>query len=430
MLFQEQTMQACNKVFGMTLDEAEVLRRVIGKKKVDEIPAWKEKIFSAAAAKGLNESVAEYFWNVVEAGASYQFNKSHSVSYATLAAKTVFLKYKYPQEFFISLLEIAEFEPDPLTEVAAINKELKDFGIKLLPPSLEKSHMNFCIEGENIRYGLGSIKGISSKSLQSLVDFRGAKTSNKFEVFAAAKNSKINVSVLAALIQAGTMDSSGNDRSRMVLEAQGFNLMTEREKRNFLKLGERFQYDLLNGIAEVVDKKILGDDNKLVMPEKRLATFKKDFQKYVLIYRQNKKYSKLAKWWYETTLIGYSYSHDLKDCFTDEFDSLVNLLEINDLPDKEKVQVVGQVEDFFTRTSANGNKYMSLLLADDYSSQRMLLMDNRKEARLTQFLANQKLAKKDIVIVRGSKSGDTFFIDTVTKVDCSIYMKPKDLKKD
>lgn len=242
-------------------------------------------------------------------------SNSHSASYSTLAAKTVLLKNRYPQEFFISVLESSQFEPNPLETVAEVNQELRDFGIKLLPPSLEKSQMNFSVEEGNIRYGLNSIKGISAKSFQALIDFRGNQFNNKYEVFTAAKQANLNISVLAALIQAGAMQDSGKDRSRLVLEAQAFNLLTDREKRNFCKIGERFGYDVLNSISEIVEKKILGDDNRPIIPEKRFTTLKNNFRKYREVYQHNRKFEKFANWWYETTLLGYSYSFSLKDCF-------------------------------------------------------------------------------------------------------------------
>lgn len=429
-LYQEQLMFIASKVFGLTLEEAETLRRIVGKKKRDEMPPWKEKIYKAGEEKGFDSSISDFYWSALEASADYSFNLSHSISYANLAAKTVYLKYKYPQQFFISLLESAEFEPEPLAEIAAISKELCDFGIRLLPPSLEKSDMTFSTEESNIRYGLSTIKGVSSKALEALVDFRGKKFANKYEIFIAAKNAGINISVLAALIQAGTMDSSGHDRSRMVLEAQAFNLLTDREKRNFAKGGERFGFDLLNTIADVVDKKILGDDGKVIISDKRLTTFKKKFDSYLKIYRQNRKHDKFAKWWYEKTLLGYSYSSELKDCFVDHFGVLINLKEAQDLPDRESFKTAVQVDDFYVKTSANGNKYMSILGSDDKVQQKFLLMDNRREQKLTNFLADHKLTKKDIIIITASKSGDTFFVDNIAMVDCNIYLKIGDLKKE
>jgi DNA polymerase-3 subunit alpha len=429
-LYQEQLMQIANKVFGLTLEEAEILRRIVGKKKVDEMPAWKSKIYEAGEKQGIEEKISDFYWNALQASADYSFNKSHSFAYATLAAKTVYLKYKYPQEFFIALLESAEFEPDPLENISAISKELVDFGIKLLPPSLEHSSMNFTIEGTDIRYGLNSIKGISTKALEALIDFRGQSFNNKYEVFVAAKNAGISISVLAALIQAGTMADTTSDRSRLVLEAQAFNLLTDREKRNFVKIGERFGFDILNSIAEVVEKKILADDNKPVISEKRFETFKRNFSKYKEIYSHNKKHNKFSKWWYENNLLGYSYSHELKECFQDEFGSLNDIKEIEEFHDRQTFKVVGQVNDHFTRTSSNGNKYMMIMLSDNQASQKFLFMDNRREEKLTNFLQKNKIQKEDILVLSGTKSSDTLFVDTIKVIDSKIYMKLRDAKND
>jgi len=427
-LYQEQLMQIANRVFGLSLEEAEILRRIVGKKKVDEMPKWKDRIYSAGEEKGLDEGISDFYWDSLIAASHYSFNKSHSFAYADLAAKTVYLKHKHPQEFFLSVLECAEFDPEPLLTVAGVTEELSDFGMKMLPPCLFKSDFHFKVEEGNIRYGLNSIKGISLKSLQSLVDFRGLLFNNKYEVFLAAKQCGINIGILASLIQAGTMDHAGGNRTRLVLEAQAFNLLTDREKRNFAKIGERFGYDILGAISEVIEKQTLGDDNKPIMSEKRFNTFKDKFQGYKKIYNQNRDHEKFAKWTYETKLLGYSYSHDLRDCFKDKFSSLQDLREIESLGERQSFQVVGQIKDFFTKTSQNGNKYMILLLSDNTATKKFLFMDNSREEKLTNFLKTNKVRKSEVVVLNGSKSRDAFFVDTIDPVKTNIYMKLREVK--
>lgn len=428
-LYQEQLMQIAHKVFGLTLEEAEILRRIVGKKKVDEMPKWKDRIYEAGRENNLDEEISDFYWNSLVAASHYSFNKSHSFAYADLAAKTVYLKHKYPQEFFLSILECAEFDPEPLQTVSGVNEELSDFGMRMLPPCLFKSDFDFTIEEGNIRYGLNSIKGISLKSIKSLIDFRGMEFNNKYEVFVAAKQCGINISVLSALIQAGTMDHTKTNRTRMVLEAQSFNLLTDREKRNFSKIGERFGYDILNAISEVLEKQTLGDDNKPIMSHKRFKTFRAKFDKYKKIYNQNKKHEMFAKWRYESSLLGYSYSHNLRECFQDRFSSLIDLKEVEDLVDRQNFQVVGEVKDFFTRTSQNGNKYMMLSVSDNTATKTFLFMDNQREARLTNFLDSKyKLAKSKVIVISGSKSNNTFFVDNVNPVETDVYMKLREVK--
>jgi len=167
-LYQEQLMKMAVKV-GFTLDESEQLRRIVGKKKVDQIEAWKQKIQDKIRENNLDEEVGNVLWKVAEDSANYSFNKSHSISYAILAAWTIYLKFNYPKEFFLSLLKSTQYEPDPHEEISKISKELIYFDMRLLAPDLIKSDSDFKIENRDIRYGLNSIKGISTKVLESRI---------------------------------------------------------------------------------------------------------------------------------------------------------------------------------------------------------------------------------------------------------------------
>ena len=130
------------------------------------MPEWKAKIDEKIKENKLDPEIAEVLWKVAEDSANYSFNKSHSISYAYLAAVTVYLKFNYPQQFFLSLLKYAKFEPNSHEEIAKISQELSHFDIELLQPDLNKSDIDFKIEGKNIRYGLNSIKGVSTKVLE------------------------------------------------------------------------------------------------------------------------------------------------------------------------------------------------------------------------------------------------------------------------
>ena len=157
------------------------------------MPAWKAKIEEKIISNKLDSAIGDVLWRVAEDSANYSFNKSHSISYAHLAAITVYLKFTYPQEFFLSLLKFAKFEPNSHEEIAKISQELSHFDIILLPPDLNKSDIDFKIEGKNIRYGLNSIKGVSTKVLQALLDFREDSFANKYEIFLSAKQAGLNI---------------------------------------------------------------------------------------------------------------------------------------------------------------------------------------------------------------------------------------------
>jgi len=428
-LYQEQLMQMAVKV-GFTLDEAEQLRRIVGKKKVDQMPAWKAKIEQKVSDRGLSPNIGTILWSVAEDSANYSFNKSHSLSYSVLAAWTTYLKFNHPQQFFLSLLKMTKYEPAPQEEISKITKELSHFGIKLLCPDLAKSKMDFAIEGNNIRFGLNSIKGVSEKSLQSLQDFRSSETPTKYDIFLAAKQVGLNIGVLSALIQAGALESKGSNRSLMVLEAQAFNLLTDREKRNFILLGDKYEYKLLNCIADAKKGELVGDDGKPLMKESRFKTFKKKYDVYKSIYDKNKEYESFANWYFETELLGYSHSCNLKECFVDSYQSLCDSRDLHVMQADDKGKFIGVVEDCIKRTSRNGNKYMKLSIADEYGRYDAMLLNSRRGNYYDRYFESDKKTpvKKSIIVAYGRKSEDIVFLDSINIMDEKIYMKMSDVK--
>ncbi len=428
-LYQEQLMKMAVKV-GFSLDESEQLRRIVGKKKVDKMPEWKAKIDDKIKENGLDPEVGEVLWKVAEDSANYSFNKSHSISYAYLAAITVYLKFNYPQEFYLSLLKYTKFEPNSHEEIAKISQELSYFDIELLQPDLNKSDIDFKIEGKNIRYGLNSIKGVSTKVLVSLLEFREDSFSNKYEVFLAAKQAGLNIGTLSALIQAGLLDSFvKHTRPRLVLEAQTFNILTDREKRNLLELGKSYDYDIITSIHDVKTQDMVGDDNRVIFKDKRFETFKKKYKPYKEIYEMNKVHNKYANWYFEEKLLGYSYSYNIREIFTygQDFHSAD---AVKDLEPRARVKFVGSLTDIIKRTSRNGNKYARLTMQDETGVLEGLFLDSEREGRLTDYLdSGKKLPNKgDVVIVFGSKGDDIVFLDKIVPLKDKIYMKLSELK--
>ena len=430
-LYQEQLMKMAVKV-GFSLDESEQLRRIVGKKKVDQMVAWKDKISQKISENNLDPVIGEILWKVAEDSANYSFNKSHSISYANLAAITIYLKFNYPQEFFLNLMKFAQFEPDPLQEIHKISQELSFFDIKLLPPDLNKSDIDFKIEGKNIRYGLNCIKGVSSRSLEALLDFREESFSNKYEAFMAAKQSGLNIGCLSALIQAGLLDSLvDKDRCRLVLEAQTFNILSDKEKRNIVQFGNKFNYDLLQCIYECQKDSLLGDDSKPIFSAKRFVTFKSKYDPYKKIYEMNKKHMKFANWFFESELLGYSYSYNVRQIFKDhESSGFYSAQQIKELEMNKPIKFVGTISDIMKKTSASGNKYARIEMQDELGSACGLFMDSGNRAKLTEYLdSGKKLPiKGDVIIVFGSKGDDIIFVDKIEVLQEKIYMKLSQLK--
>lgn len=434
-LYQEQLMKMAVRL-GFTLDESEQLRRIVGKKKVDKMPEWKNKIEQKIQEQNLEDKIGEVLWKVAEDSANYSFNKSHSISYATLAAWTVYLKFNHPQQFFLALLKMTNFEPNPQLEISNISKELPNFGIQLLPPNLVKSDFDYSIEGNNIRYGLSSIKGISEKTLDAIQLFKEEKFLNKFEVFMAAKHSGLNIGILSSLIQAGALsDSSQEDRAKQVLEAQLFNILTDREKRNFIAIHEKENKDVFEifNSAKTSDFKYSGDDGKPLIKESRYGTIKKKYLPQKEIYYKNSKNQKFANWYFERSLLGFSYSTRLKDVFSSSHSELRDSKFFKECEPGTVAKYLLVVKFAKKEKSRNGNLYIKLELEDEVGNVDGILVDTARFKKCTEYLKNNKVPSEgNIVVVYGEKnrSGDALFLDRIRIIDEMIYMKLSDFKND
>ena len=425
-LYQEQLMKMSNKI-GFTLDEAEVLRRIVCKKKVEEVKKWQEKISEKIKENNLAPEIGDILWRILENSANYSFNKSHSMSYAALAACTVYLKFKHPQEFFLALLEMTKHEPAPLEEISKIQKELRHFGITLLGPHILKSDTDFSIQGRDIRFGLSSIKGISEKTMDKLKNFKSDQ-SNKFEVFQAAKEVGISIGVLSALIQAGALDGFSSSRSRVVLEAQLWNLLTDKEKVLSMEHGPEQDYDLLKTIKKLSETK--NENSKLLIKETRLETIKKKYDPYLKIYQQNNKSESFANWYYENKLLGYSYDKSLNTIFSQKMPNLISTSKALESSENQMVYIVGKVDEASEWTSKNEKKtrVFKMIVSDEFGSIPVLTFNDKIDFNKSS--NNEKLPEKDdIVIVKGIKKKDCLFGDTIGTQTLKIYTKLSELKE-
>ena len=425
-LYQEQMMKMANKI-GFSLDEAELLRRIVGKKKVSEVKKWKKKIKDQVKKSNLDVEVGDILWKVLEDSANYSFNKSHSISYAALSAITVYLKFKYPKEFFLSLLKMSRFEPDPIAEISKIQRELDHFNIKLLPPHLIKSDMDFTIEGDDIRFGLLSIKGVSDKSIEKLYEFK-KEYSTKFEIFQAAKEAKIGLGVLCPLIQAGALEGFRQSRTKVVYEAQIWSILTAKEKRWALEFGEEYSYDLVKIVRHLTEFK--ADKDKPIIPESRLQTIKKRSESYKKIYEINSKSEKFANWYYENMLLGYTYGTTLMDIYQPlkPNDDLISGRQIDEADVNERVTFVGVIKDVFSGTSKNGNDYLRIYVADETSEVKVMIFSKKMENTIALNFNGELPEKEQIVQITGVKKDEVVFADNISPQPNKVYTKLAQVK--
>jgi len=205
-LYQEQVMQACVQLGGMTMAEADKVRKIIGKKKdAREFDEFKDRFIKGASAYITPNSALD-LWHDFEAHAGYSFNKSHAVAYSTVSYWTAWLKYHYPLEFMFALLK-NEKDKDARTEYLI---EAKRMGIPIRLPHINESDIDFKIEGKGIRFGLSAIKWISNTIAERYIAARPFNTFADVESFTFTKGNGVNSRALQAMNSVGALTFPDN----------------------------------------------------------------------------------------------------------------------------------------------------------------------------------------------------------------------------
>jgi DNA polymerase-3 subunit alpha len=207
-VYQEQVMQIANKLAGYSLGEADLLRRAMGKKIVEEMAKQRDRFVTGAVQRGYNRPKVERIFELMEQFAGYGFNKSHSAAYALLAYQTAYLKTHYPIEFMAALLTSVTGSTD---DVVKYINECREMGIAVEPPDIGVSDANFTPHGNAIRFGLAAVKNVGHTAIESILGAR-KKAGQLHSIFQFCENVDLRVlnkRVLESLIKAGALDSLG-----------------------------------------------------------------------------------------------------------------------------------------------------------------------------------------------------------------------------
>jgi DNA polymerase-3 subunit alpha len=219
-LYQEQVMQIANRVAGYSLGEADLLRRAMGKKKLEVMAKEREHFLTGAVERGHNQKKAGKLFDLMEQFAGYGFNKSHSAAYAFLAFVTAYLKAHYPLDFMAALLTS---ETGNTAKVVKYINECRDMGIRVLPPDVNKSDWSFTPDGDAVRFGLGAIKSLGQSAVESISKARdeGGSFKSLYDFCERVDLSAVNKRMIESLIKAGALDSLGPGRAPMYAAVEG-----------------------------------------------------------------------------------------------------------------------------------------------------------------------------------------------------------------
>jgi DNA polymerase-3 subunit alpha len=208
-VYQEQVMQAANKLAGYSLGQADLLRRAMGKKNAEEMAKQREGFVQGATQRAFPPKKIEKIFDLMAQFAGYGFNKSHSAAYALLAYHTAYLKTHHPVDFMAALLTSVTGSTD---DVVKYINECREMGIAVEPPDINVSDANFTPHGPAIRFGLAAVKNVGGNAIESIVAGRkrlGRNFKSFYEFCEEVDLRLLNKRVLESLIKSGAMDGFG-----------------------------------------------------------------------------------------------------------------------------------------------------------------------------------------------------------------------------
>ncbi len=353
-VYQEQVMQIVQIIGGMSLGGADIVRRAMGKKKVEEMEKY-NRLFSEGAQKlGLDYKLASALFDLIEKFAGYGFNKSHSAAYAMVTFQTAWLKTYYPNEFMAALLTS---DKDNTEKVVRYIDEVKRMGIELGPPDICDSQLEFSAitkDGKDIvLFGLGGIKGVGEAAIESMLEER--EQNGDYVSWQDFVNridpSKVNKRVIESIIKAGGFDRYGYSRKALLDQIE---LIVETAK----KSSEAKK----NAVGS-----LFGDNDEITTVALHLTNSDEYDLKEILEF--------------EKETLGFYVSGHPMDKFRLEMDDINYTLssELESVKDGSTAIFIGKVEDVTIKMSKKGNQFGIVNLMDFHGNIEIMLFSDKLE---------------------------------------------------
>ena len=281
-VYQEQVMQVFRALAGYSLGRADIVRRAMAKKKHDvmrrerEFFLYGEKdndgniITEGAISRGVSKEAAERIFDDMSSFSSYAFNKAHAAAYSFVAYRTAYLKCHYPSEYFSALMTSMM---DSFSKISQYTAECKKNGIKVLPPSVNKSESGFTPDGKNIRFGLSAVKNLGIGLIEKLIAERklNGEYTSMYDFCLRNYSREFNRKALEGLIKSGALDGLEDNRRQMLYNIEGVISAVENEKR-FSGDGQLNLFEEMGAPQNFVPQKMEEMDEALKLELEKEAT--------------------------------------------------------------------------------------------------------------------------------------------------------------
>lgn len=216
-VYQEQVIKIANVIAGMSLAEADILRRAMGKKDLEAMKEQRRKFTAGAVKNGIKEQIADEIFTVIDKFANYGFNKSHAVAYSVVAYQTAYLKAHYLPEFLAANMTNEYGNTDKVTMLLDDCRRLK---VEVLPPDVNNPSVFFNVKNGKVIFGMSAIKNVGSGAVQELKRAHkelGRSFTSIFDLCQHVDTRQVNKRVLEGLVLAGAFDSCEGHRAQNLL---------------------------------------------------------------------------------------------------------------------------------------------------------------------------------------------------------------------
>jgi DNA polymerase-3 subunit alpha len=432
LVYQEQLMLLFVEIAGLDLVDSDLARRAIGKKDLKYLATITEPFKKGCQRYGLNDHQIDYLWAIILGCGEYLFNKSHAVAYSYVSYLCAYFKANYPTEFFCSLMSVRSEDMMPKDWAAKAPEyiiEARELGIRISPPSVQKSYLGFHIvaEGE-IYFGLNGIRSCGKTASQAIISARGKLPFKDINDFIERVNTqKINTKVFESLVNAGAFDTMGYLRQDLLAQMHKlYDFKTELqefyERKAEIKIREKENLELEPLIARRTElKKIEArkKDRELTAEEleflettsnlrKKVSLKEKEFPTMPTLERHSKIPITLHQMMIQQEYIGCFLGRHPARMIYSEAEALVNVFEgVNAV-------VCGMVIEVRDMKTKKGQPMAILEIGDGTATAKIILFP-RSYAQIIKYRALPEV--KDLIKVSGKVSQEApiieIFADTI-----------------